>query len=46
MNGMMCKLWWTENGDGVGGVDVMVKELCEVVKIRIASDSDGSCVGF
>ena len=36
------KLWWSENGDGVGGVGVMVKgELCEkVVEVRRVSDSD------
>ena len=32
MKGRRCKLWWSGEGDGVGGVGVMVmKELCEKV---------------
>ena len=34
---MLC---WS--GDGVGAVGAMVKELCEVVEVRV---NDGSCVG-
>ena len=38
-------LWWSVEGDGVGGVGVMVKEeLCEkVVEVRRVSDNDDSC---
>ena len=33
------KLWWSVKGDGVGGVGVMVKELCEkVIEVRRVSD--------
>ena len=28
MKGRRYKLWWTGKGDGIGGVGVMVKELC------------------
>ena len=40
MKGRKCKLWCSLNGDGVGGVGVMVKEeLCEkVLGVRIVSD--------
>ena len=40
MEGRRHKLCWSGKGDGVGGVDVMVKEeLCEkVVKVRMVSD--------
>ena len=40
MKGMTCKLWWSGNGDGVGGLGVMVKvELCEkMVDVRRLSD--------
>ena len=36
LKGKRYKLWWSEKGDGVGGVGVVVKEeLCEkVVDIR------------
>ena len=38
--GKRYKLWWYGKGDGVGDVEVMVKEeLCEyVVEVRRASD--------
>ena len=37
---MRYSLWWSGKGDGIFGVDVMVKEeLCEkVVKIGMMSD--------
>ena len=39
MKGMRYKLWWSEKGDGDGGVGAMVKELCEmVVEVRKPSD--------
>ena len=40
MKGRRYKLWWFGNGDGDGGVGVMVKEkLCEkVVDVRRVSD--------
>ena len=38
------KLWWSEKGDRVGGVGVIVKEeLCELVDVGRLSDSDDSC---
>ena len=45
IKGRRYKLWWSEKGDGVGGVGAMVKEeLCEkVVEVRRVSDSDDSC---
>ena len=38
--GRRCKLWWSEKGDGVGGVGVMVKEELgkNVVEVRRVSD--------
>ena len=45
MEGRRCKLWWSVNGGGVGGVVVMVKyESGEVVEERMVSDS--CCVCF
>ena len=40
MEGRRYKLWWSGKGDGVDGVEVLVKEeLCEkVVEVRRASD--------
>ena len=40
MNGRRHKVWWSGKGDGVGGVEVMVREkLCEkVVEVRRVSD--------
>ena len=40
MTGRKCRLWWSEKGDGVGGVGVMVKEeLCEkVAEVRRVRD--------
>ena len=40
MEGRRCKLWWCGKGDGVGHVEVMVKEeLCgKVVEVRRVSD--------
>ena len=29
MEGRTYKLWWSGIGDGIGGVKVMVEELCE-----------------
>ena len=49
MKGRRYKLRWSEKGDGVGGVGVMVKEeLCvKVVEVRRVSNvSDVCCVGF
>ena len=44
---MRYKLWWSGKGDGVGGVGVMVAEMCEkVMEVRRVGDDDGSCVGF
>ena len=32
------RLWWSGKGDGVGGVGVMVNEMCEeVVEVRRVS---------
>ena len=32
-------MWWSEKGDEVSGVGVMVKQLCEkVVEVRRVSD--------
>ena len=41
-------MWWSEKGDGVGGVGVMVKEeLCEkVVEIRMVSNRVMTVVVF
>ena len=39
MEGKIYNLRWTGNKNGVGGVRVMVKELCEkVVEVRIVND--------
>ena len=40
MKGRRYKLWWFGKGDGIGGVEGMVKEeLCEkVVEVRRVSD--------
>ena len=39
VKGRRYKLWWSGKGDGVGGVRVMVEELCEkVVEVRRVSD--------
>ena len=39
MKGRRCRLWWSGKGDGVGGVGLMVKELCKkVVEVRRVSD--------
>ena len=48
MEGRRYKLLWSGKGDGVGGVDVMVKEeLCEkVVEVRMASDTVMTLVVF
>ena len=45
MKGRRYRLWWSEKGDRVGRVGVIVKEeLCEkVVEVRRVSDSDDSC---
>ena len=33
------KLWWSGNNDGIGGVGILVKELCEkVVEVQRKSD--------
>ena len=39
VKGRRYKLWWSGNGDGTGGVEVLLKEkLCEVVEVRGKSD--------
>ena len=39
MKGRIYKLWCSGKGDGIGGVGVMVKELCKkVVEVRMISD--------
>ena len=40
MKGSRYKLWWSDKGDGVGGVGVMLrKELCEkLAQVRIVSN--------
>ena len=40
MKGWRYKLWWSGNGDGLGGVGDMVKvEMCaKVVEVRRVSD--------
>ena len=40
MEGRKYKLWWSEKGDGVGGVGIMVKEEFyeKVVDVRRVSD--------
>ena len=35
ISGRRYKLQWSGNGDRVGGVGVMVKEVCEVVDLRL-----------
>ena len=42
--GRRYKLWWY--GEGLGGVRVMMKELCEVLKVRKVSDGVPDDVGF
>ena len=46
IEGRRYKLWWLGKRDIDGGMSVKVKELCEAMKVRRVSDSDGSCVGF
>ena len=48
MKGRRYKLWWSGKGDGVGGVEVMVKEeLCEnVVEVRRVGDRVMTVVVF
>ena len=42
--GKRYKLWLSEKGDGVGGVGVMVEELCEkVVEVERVSDNVMTC---
>ena len=37
--GRRYKVWWSGKGNGVGGVEVMLEELCEkLVKVRGLSD--------
>ena len=40
IKGRRYKLWWSGNNDGIGGVEILVKEeLCEkVVEVRRTSD--------
>ena len=44
MKGRMYKQWWSSKVDEIGGVGIMVKEMCEkVVIVRGISDSDDCC---
>ena len=36
INGMIYKFWWSGKGDGVVGD--LVKELCEMMEVRMVSD--------
>ena len=40
-----CKLWWSGNQEGYGGVGFLVKEELydKVVEVRRVNDSDVSC---
>ena len=39
IKGRRYKLWWYRNQDGIGGIGILLKELCEkVVKIRRKND--------
>ena len=47
MKGRRYKMWWSGKGDGVGGVGVMVKKLCdEVVDVRRISGRVTTAVVF
>ena len=45
MKGRRYKLWRSGKGDGVGGVGVMVEELCEKVEV-VRRVSDDCCCSF
>ena len=47
IKGRRYKLRWSGKEDGVGGVGVMEKQLCEkVVELGRVSDSDDCCSSF